>query len=373
MTVISSLGFSQERPAKLRGTPFPAVKEKTVLFRRKATLWAVSLVLAPALAVLGATPVLAAPSSVDRARVELQRLDEEAGRIEEEWSQARMQLQEGAKRVEALATDIAAQQIRVESLAGQAREVALVQFRSRGIDTTTALFVSGDADSFLSELSTANKVAENMNAVVQEYQAQEANLTDLRRAADAEVAALTARERHMADLDAQADRKVDEAAAVLQRLTAAERAAVTRDDSGASADQSRAVDAVKTVYSAGGGDPRALKAVAYAVSKVGRTQYVWGAAGPNSFDCSGLTLASYASAGVSLPHSSSAQFGTGKAVAKADLRPGDLLFWYSPVHHVGIYIGNGNFVHARNTTVDIVLQPLSSYPAPYSGARRVVG
>lgn len=343
-----------------------------MLAQGKATLWAVSFLLAPVIAVLGATPVTAEPSRVDKARAELHQLDEEAGRIEEEWAQSRIQLQEGRKRVEALNTDIAAQQARVDVLGEQAREVALAQFRSRGIDTTTALFVSGDADTFLNELSTASKVAENMNAVMQDYQAQEANLTDLRRSADAEVSALAERERRMAELDARADRKVDEAAAVLARLTAAERAAVS--GGGATADQSRVVDAVKTVYSAsGGGDPRALKAVAYAVSKVGRTQYVWGAAGPNSFDCSGLTLASYASAGVSLPHSSAAQFGIGKSVSKADLRPGDLLFWYSPVHHVGIYIGNGNFVHARNTSVDIVMQPLSSYPAPYSGARRVVG
>lgn len=336
---------------------------------RTAKATAAGLVVAGVVCAGAVVPAYAEPTTVEQARAELDAVHEEAGRLEEEWAQASIRLDEGRARLDALTTDISYQQNQVDTLAGKARQVALIQFQSRDIDTTAALFVSGDPDSFMQGLSTTQKVNENLNAVMQQYQQQYANLTDLKRSAEAEVAALAAEETRMADLDAQAKTRERAASRTLERLTAAERAAVHATEN------SGVVDATALVAPAASGsaDSRALQAVAYAMSKVGKTQYVWGAAGPNSFDCSGLTLAAYASAGVSLPHSSLSQSQMGTAVSQANLKPGDLLFWYSPVHHVGIYVGNGNFVHARNTSVDIVMQPLSSYPAPYSGARRIVG
>ena len=84
-----------------------------------------------------------------------------------------------------------------------------------------------------------------------------------------------------------------------------------------------------------------------ALSKVG-APYRWGATGPNAFDCSGLVSWAYQSSGVSLPRTSRAMSRVGTPVAKADLRPGDLVFFYRPVSHVGIYIGNGKIVHASS-------------------------
>ena len=118
---------------------------------------------------------------------------------------------------------------------------------------------------------------------------------------------------------------------------------------------------------------RALGAIRYATSKVKIGQYVWGSSGPTGFDCSGLMQAAYRTVGISLPHSSRAQANVGRAVSRSELKPGDLIFWYHPIHHVGMYIGNGKIVHARNTRVDLVIQTLASYPAPWAGARRVVG
>ncbi|MEU2349902.1 C40 family peptidase [Modestobacter sp. NPDC049651] len=89
----------------------------------------------------------------------------------------------------------------------------------------------------------------------------------------------------------------------------------------------------------------AQKAVDTALAQQG-DPYVWAAAGPDAFDCSGLTQYAYAAAGVKLPHSSLSQSKLGTPVSRADLRPGDLVFFYSPVSHVGMYIGNGQMVHA---------------------------
>jgi cell wall-associated NlpC family hydrolase len=74
--------------------------------------------------------------------------------------------------------------------------------------------------------------------------------------------------------------------------------------------------------------------------------YKWGAAGPTNYDCSGLTMAAWAKAGVSLPHNAADQKRAVTSISKSSLRPGDLVFYYSPVHHVAMYIGSGWIVHA---------------------------
>jgi cell wall-associated NlpC family hydrolase len=111
------------------------------------------------------------------------------------------------------------------------------------------------------------------------------------------------------------------------------------------------------------------RAVMYALSMRGKP-YVWGAAGPGSFDCSGLVIWAYGKAGVSgLPHSSQVLSTMGTAVSRADLQIGDLVFFGSPVHHVGIYVGNGYMVDAPETGEVVKIQPI--WPTGYEGARRL--
>ncbi|MGY1780360.1 C40 family peptidase [Geodermatophilus sp. SYSU D01036] len=113
----------------------------------------------------------------------------------------------------------------------------------------------------------------------------------------------------------------------------------------------------------------AQTAVDTALAQVG-DRYVYGATGPDSFDCSGLTSYAYKAAGLSIPRTSKAQSTFGTPVAKADLKPGDLVFFYSPVSHVGMYIGNGQMVHASTAGKPVAVVALDSMPS-YSGARRV--
>ncbi|MDP2181548.1 MAG: NlpC/P60 family protein [Actinomycetota bacterium] len=96
--------------------------------------------------------------------------------------------------------------------------------------------------------------------------------------------------------------------------------------------------------------------------------YRWGASGPNSFDCSGFTMFVYSQVGVSLPHSSRAQIGHGERVSRSDLQPGDLVFFGSPIHHVGIYVGGGMYIHAPHTGDVVSIDPLSR--GDYAGACR---
>lgn len=107
--------------------------------------------------------------------------------------------------------------------------------------------------------------------------------------------------------------------------------------------------------------------VTYARSRLG-CPYQWGASGPNEFDCSGLAMWCYAQVGISLPHSSSAQFSSGQHVSRADLQPGDLVFFGSPIHHVGIYIGGGDMIEAPHSGA--VVRIASAFRSDYAGACR---
>ncbi|MGL4772063.1 MAG: C40 family peptidase [Clostridium sp.] len=112
-----------------------------------------------------------------------------------------------------------------------------------------------------------------------------------------------------------------------------------------------------------------------ALSQLGKP-YVYGANGPNSFDCSGLTSYVFRQYGINIPRTSSAQFGVGQSVGKGDLRPGDLVFFntYSSISHVGIYIGGGDFVHASRTGKPVMISSLNEgyYSQRYAGARRLM-
>ena len=122
-------------------------------------------------------------------------------------------------------------------------------------------------------------------------------------------------------------------------------------------------------------DQRAKKVVAAALSRVSTGQYVWGASGGNSFDCSGLMMYAYRQIGISLPHSSSAQSRLGKAVSIKNLKPGDLLF-YGPggSQHVSMYIGKGRMIHATNPRTDVRIDSIHNgyWQGRYAGATRIV-
>ena len=116
----------------------------------------------------------------------------------------------------------------------------------------------------------------------------------------------------------------------------------------------------------GGGHP---EAASIALRYLG-IPYVWGGASPAGFDCSGLVMYVYAQLGISLPHYAAAQYGYGTPVSRADLQPGDLVF-FDGLNHVGIYIGGGQMVHAPHTGDVVKISPISEFGAGYVGARRI--
>jgi cell wall-associated NlpC family hydrolase len=97
---------------------------------------------------------------------------------------------------------------------------------------------------------------------------------------------------------------------------------------------------------------------------------VWGATGPDAFDCSGLVQAAYRSAGVSLPRTTYSQIDAGRRVSRSELLPGDLVFFYAGISHVGIYVGDGRMIHAPSPSAPVRVAPLDEMP--FTGATRVV-
>ncbi|MEU5262052.1 NlpC/P60 family protein [Amycolatopsis sp. NPDC021455] len=150
------------------------------------------------------------------------------------------------------------------------------------------------------------------------------------------------------DLQAQ----IDQIEAQSRNLSSADRAA--QRDTGGSAPTVKAPTAA------------AQTAVNAALSKLG-SAYVWGATGPSTFDCSGLMQWAYKQAGINLPRTSSAQAGFGTPVSRDQLQPGDLVAYYSPVSHIGMYIGDGKMVHAPTSGDVVKISPLLS---EYAGATR---
>ena len=192
------------------------------------------------------------------------------------------------------------------------------------------------------------------------------------RAQDAALAAQAAADEAAATAEAglaeiqeqkkELERRVAEYEAAFARLTAEEQARVTAAVAGPTL-RTPNLDELPEAPGA------AATAIELALSKVG-APYVWGASGPSGFDCSGLTSFAYGAAGISLPHSSRAQSGIGQRVSRSDLQPGDLVFFYSPISHVGLYIGNGMMVHARTFGQPVAVTSVDQ--AGYQFATRIV-
>lgn len=224
----------------------------------------------------------------------------------------------------------------------------------------SALLTEESTQDFLDRSSALDVLAADKNAALGGLSAAvDQASTAQRQASDAQSRAQSAKDsaaKLTSDIEARKtslDQQMRQLDTASSRLSSADRA--KQQDTGGEA---------PNVQASG---PAAQQAVDAALSKLG-SPYVWGATGPSSFDCSGLITWAYQQAGISLPRSSSAQSKQGQSVSRDELQPGDLVFFYQPVSHVGIYIGNGKMVNAPTSGDVVKVSPLQSQ---YSGARRV--
>ncbi|SCX44991.1 Cell wall-associated hydrolase, NlpC family [Klenkia marina] len=300
--------------------------------------------------------------------------------LTEQFNDARVALDtDQAAAAQAAATAQAAQAA-LTAAQGTVTDVARSAYQGGNqFNSLQALLTSQSAGEFVEQSATLDLISQHTTDVL--AQAQAAN--------DAAAAAQQQAEQATADAQAQFDAVAAQQAtlnteiaayqAQYAQLTAAEQAAVastgdvaTTGTASTSGGSARSGGASQSVGSVVANSAAAQTAVDTALAQQG-DPYVWAASGPDSFDCSGLVQYAYAAAGVSLPHSSKGQASMGVAVSRGELQPGDLVAFYSPVSHIGIYIGNGMMVHAP-TSGDVVkvasIDAMGSSPTAY---RRLAG
>jgi peptidoglycan DL-endopeptidase CwlO len=354
---------------------FPRLRE-TRGAARGVALGLTSLALGAALFAGPTTTASADPAvTVADAQAQIEQLQVDAEALDQNYLAVRQQADASRADLALKQQDAQVQAQKVAALRKQVGQAALAQFQDRNVDTAAQLFLDSDTEGFLSQMSTIEKVGANQNRVLQDFQQQQASLSDLQKSRQTELASLEKKESDLAALKAGSDKKLAEAKAVLAKLTTEQQQTLAKQT------QQQTDDATTLAESALGTtpattDPTAPKAadsskgqvaLAWARKQLGKP-YRFGATGPAAFDCSGLTLGAWKAAGVSINRTSQAQFRNGQAVSKSDLQPGDLVFFYSGISHVALYVGDGVVIHAPHPGADVRYAKLSTMP--FAGARR---
>jgi cell wall-associated NlpC family hydrolase len=306
---------------------------------------------------LSGTMLVASPSSaepdVDSVQSRVDKLYHQAEQASERYNDARLAMKKAQTRLTALQDDLDRQQAKVDDVRAQVAKAVVSQYQGQALSSTTQVLLSENPDAFLDQLTTVSEYNDQQSQMMADFAVQAKQLEMRQAAAQRELDRIAATKKELGQEKAEIDGKAAKAKELLGKLK--QRAAPSA---------SRSSARVPVNVPASG---RAGAAVSYAMSQVGDA-YVYGASGPSAYDCSGLTMMAWAQAGVGLPHSSSAQMGSGTPVSQSQLQPGDLVFYYSPVSHVGMYIGNGMIVHAANPNSGVTTAPVNSMP--YSGAVR---
>jgi peptidoglycan DL-endopeptidase CwlO len=327
-------------------------------------------VLVAASATVGAVSLSsAAPSrdEVERAQAQLDSLNRELDLMVEQYNQAQIRLQDVLDRL----GDVRAQADRARTTA--VRAITNLNANAgrayRGVGSQIAsLFESSSIADFSDRLEFIGSLAQAQSdlAVKAEAARQEAAWT-------AQELAATADERRavvhsIASKKSQIEQRVSEARSLYETLNRQYHEAL----------QAQAAAAASVTSTSGYGTgpipppptvSGGVGAVIQAAYSVIGTPYQFGGASPETgFDCSGFTMWAWAHAGVSLPHSSAAQYGSLPHVAQEDLQPGDLVFFYSPISHVGIYVGGGQMIHSPHTGSVVSVVPI--YWDSFVGAAR---
>ncbi len=240
------------------------------------------------------------------------------------------------------------------------------QYEGSSYGATAALLDSDSNSNYLDRLATLNIISSNTAQVVTDVRRAQSTAATASSKADHLLAQARSTKAALGKKKADVAAQIDKYRTLLGTLSAKQRQAYTTADRAPAADTTP--KNLQHLTAAGTGAARA--AVKFALAQVGKP-YVFGAAGPGSYDCSGLTMAAWHHGGVSLPHSAAGQYSYGHHVNRADLEPGDLIFFYQPIGHVTIYIGDGLMVSAPTEGEPVQVVPLSHFNGDYTGATRL--
>ncbi|WP_369212088.1 C40 family peptidase [Streptomyces flavofungini] len=321
---------------------------------RSTRVTVLSAAAATAAAALAAAPAGAAPQdkpSDTRAKVD--RLYEQAEQATEAYNDADERTDRLRGQVKRAQDGVARGQERINRMRGALGALAGAQYREGGIDPALQLMLSSDPDGYLDRASVLDRVTARQASELTDLQKAQRGLAQKRAEAGRKLAELEKSRATVARHKRTVEHKLAKARRLLNSLNRHEREAYDRS--------SRSGDRAGLPASGGAASARAAAALAAARSAIGRP-YVWGANGPAGFDCSGLMQWSYAQAGVGLPRTSQAQRYAGRQVSLSEARPGDLVAYRDDASHIGMYVGNGQVVHAPYPGAPVRYDPVGMMP-----------
>jgi len=290
------------------------------------------------------------PASVEK------QIDTQWNKLEpviEEYNSVHTKLKKLRKQQTSLAKTLTPLQVKVDVAMAQVRGLAIDAYMQGPPNAFNAMLMSGTPTGLTEKLSLLDQLAQNQTASI----ANVAKLRDKYAADKAKVDQLAteiaARDKDLASKKKGIEKEIDD----LQKLRIEAYGTANVDDG-----PLRTGPCPVTYTNDKGG-----RAAQKACDLIGKP-YVFGSNGPNSYDCSGLTQKAWASVGVSLEHYTKDQWGSTRSVSRSELKPGDLVFYYSDIHHVALYIGGGMVVHAPHTGDHVRMATIDR--GPIAGYRR---
>jgi cell wall-associated NlpC family hydrolase len=330
-------------------------------------------------------PSSAAPIAVPQARIAMPatRLDQveaqvtelemQAAMSAEDWNAARIELAEVNARISVLKRKTANQQEAYRALSRDLGGLVRSMYKTGGVDLDIQAMIDSDPAGFLARLDAISLVGSRQQASLRKILVANLNLkqsTAELRVEQKQAAKIT--ERANAHRRT-AERKLQEAQTLLNSLQAADRRKREARIAAQKREQAKKAQQAKKKVTTAVSNNRLRRVLSYALAQVG-DDYNMGSTGPNAYDCSGLTMMAYRQIGVNLSHFSLAQWSQTRRVSRSQLAPGDLVFFFNGIRHVGMYIGNNNFVHAASYGTGVTVSSLSEryYVQRLSGYGRVL-
>ncbi|MSO16193.1 MAG: peptidoglycan endopeptidase [Candidatus Planktophila sp.] len=305
-----------------------------------AATWGTSLTIL--LSIIQAPTSQAAPT-LAQVQAQVIRYEEEATSAAEGAQEAKVKLNSLTRSLAGIQAQAQIQAKTVDAISKTLGAIAIDQYKSGTISQSLELLFSSDPSLYLSSAGSLEAITRQKGIQLRKFQSAEQQLNATSLTVSDRLAQVKALQKKLAEKSALATAKLAQAESILAKLKKEDRERLARlAQEREDADQASSLKAAK---SAAGVSGRAGLAIKFAFKQIG-DKYVFGADGMIYWDCSGLTMRAYQTAGVSLPHSSAAQARMGKSIPFSQKKPGDLMFFGRPVSHVGIYLGGGKMVHA---------------------------
>jgi len=343
-----------------------------MILRYRQGQWRVALFCLFACLIATLAPSASAAPSADlrSVRAEVERLQEDAAEAGENAQAAKIQLAKLKKQLESVQQQADLQKQSVQSIEKSLAAIAVARYKSTGLGEGLELLFSSDPSLYLSAAGSLENVTRKQAIELRKYATAKQRLDATSLTVGDKLRLVQAAEARYRAQASQVKAKLAQAEKLLAKLEKADRERLLKLQAMDEEERRRySLEQAKLANAVSG---RAGTALRYAVKQIGDS-YVWGAAGPIKWDCSGLTMRAFQQAGVRLPHSSRAQFGYGRSISRSNLQPGDLVFFGSPISHVGIYIGKNKMVHAPRPGARVQIAEFGNYfgRKKYVGARRL--